>query len=576
METTAYLLEAFRIEGLSHVFLVPGGLIDPFLPALSATAGITPIVACHEGGAAYMADGYARASGRFGACFAIGGPGITNMVTAIAAACTDQSSVMVVSGQVPSDWEGRGGFQDSSPVTLNDVALLQPLTRSSLAVENPHLTNYHLRASFMKMLASPQGPVHISLPLDIQRTEVRLPWDKLDASVYSPRFVDLTALEKLWQILLPGDSQPAPFRIVALAGAGVEKSGAHRDLLAFAERFEIPVATTLRAKGVFPEDHRLSLGIFGYAGHRPAIETILSGEIEVLLVLGSGLSQRDTLFWDRKMLPRRALIHVDLDPKVIGRTWHTEVPLVGDCGQVLRYLLEAQPPRLAGLAATNQERRAWLENLRSTSSRYYDEENTNSEAVPLHPARVLRDLRRVAPRETVLLVDSGAHRAFCGHYWEAYEPRTYLSATNLGPMGWAIPAGIGAKLARPERPLVVVTGDGCMLMHGMEIQTSARYGIPVIFLVINNSALGNVWLRASREGPGPAGLTELPTHDWAGFARSLGLRAATVTAPADLERAFQAALAAGAPYLLDVRCDRAFTTPVTPYNQAKKEWVDND
>ena len=184
METTAYLLEACRIEGLSHVFLVPGGLIDPFLPALSATAGITPIVAAHEGGAAYMADGYARASGRFGACFAIGGPGITNMVTAIAAACTDQSPVMVISGQVPSDWEGRGGFQDSSPATLNDVALLQPLTKSSLAVESPHLVNYHLRASFMKMLASPQGPVHLSLPLDIQRTEVRLPWDNS-----MPRFI---------------------------------------------------------------------------------------------------------------------------------------------------------------------------------------------------------------------------------------------------------------------------------------------------------------------------------------------------------------------------------------------------
>ncbi len=576
METTAYLLEAFRSEGLSHVFLVPGGLVDPFLPALSATEGITPIVAAHEGGAAAMADGYARASGRFGACFAIGGPGITNMVTAIAAACTDQSPVMVISGQVPSDWEGRGGFQDSSPATLNDVAILQSLTKSSLIVESPHLVNYHLRASCMKMLASPQGPVHISLPLNLQRTEVRLPWDRLDASVYAPGFVDLAALERLWHILLPDDPGQAPSRIVILAGAGVEKSRATSDLLALAERFEIPVATTLRAKGVFPEDHRLSLGIFGYAGHRQAIETILSGEVEVLLVLGSGLSQRDTLFWDRKMLPGRALIHVDLDPKVIGRTWHTEVPLVGDCGQVLRCLLEAEPPRLAGLAGTNPERRTWLERLKASGPRYYDAEHTNSEAVPLHPARVLRDLRRVMPRETVLLVDSGAHRAFCGHYWEAYEPRTYLSATNLGPMGWAIPAGIGAKLARPERPLVVVTGDGCMLMHGMEIQTAGRYGIPVIFLVINNSALGNVWLRASQLGPGPAGLTELPTHDWAGFARSLGLKAATVTTPADLEPALQAALAAGAPYLLDVRCDRAFTTPVTPYNQAKQEWVDND
>jgi acetolactate synthase-1/2/3 large subunit len=120
MKTTSYILAAFQVEGLSHVFFVPGGLIDPFLPAFSATAGITPIVAAHEGGAAYMADGYARASERFGACFAIGGPDITNMVTAIAAACTDQSPVMVISGQVPTDWEGRGGFQDSSPAILND------------------------------------------------------------------------------------------------------------------------------------------------------------------------------------------------------------------------------------------------------------------------------------------------------------------------------------------------------------------------------------------------------------------------------------------------------------------------
>jgi acetolactate synthase I/II/III large subunit len=575
METTAYLLDACRLEGLSHVFLVPGGLLDPFLPALAGQDAVLPVVAAHEGGAAYMADGYARASGRFGACLAIGGPGITNMATAVAAACTDQSPLMVISGQVPSDWEGRGGFQDSSPATLNDVVLFQDLAKSSLIVENPHLISHHLRASFLKMLTSPQGPVHLSLPLNLQGAEVHQSWDRLDDSVYHPRFVDLPALERLWRILLPAGGDP-PARIVALAGAGVEKSAAAGELQAFAERFAIPVATTLRAKGVFPEDHPLSLGVFGYAGHRHAIETLVSGDVEVLLVLGSGLSQRDTLFWDRKMLPRRALVHVDLDPKVIGRTWHTEAPLVGDCGEVLRRLMATDPRRLEGLAATNEARRAWLQDIRAAGPRHYDEDHTASEAVPLHPARVLRDLRRVMPRETVLVVDSGAHRAFCGHYWEAYEPRTYLSATNLGPMGWAIPAGIGAKLARPERPLVVVTGDGCMLMHGMEIQTAARYGVPVIFLVINNSALGNVWLRAKQEGPGSAALAELPTHDWAGFARSLGLQAATVTVPAELEPALQAALAAKAPYLVDVRCDRACATPVTPYNRAKQEWVDNE
>jgi acetolactate synthase-1/2/3 large subunit len=576
MLTTNYILEAFRCEGITHVFLVPGGLIDPFLPALDAITGIMPIVAGHEGGAACMADGYARASGRFGVCFAIGGPGVTNMVTAVAAARTDSSPVMVISGQVPTDWEGRGGFQDSSPAALNDVAIFQPLAISSLMVENIHLVHHHLRASLTKMLAGTKGPVHLSLPTNIQRGEVQAPWAKLDESLYAPRFVDRHGIERLWRVLVPPDNSPAPVRIVALAGAGVEKSGATGDLIAFAERFEIPVATTLRAKGVFPEDHRLSLGIFGYAGHRSAIDTILSDDMEVLLVLGSSLSQRDTLFWDRKMLPSRALVQVDIDPQVISRTWPTEVGIVGDCGRVLQVLMTYDYELPQSLAATNGERRTWLETIRAAGPRCYEGNNTTSTAVPLHPARVVSELRCAMPRDTVLVVDSGAHRAFCGHYWESYGPRSYFSATNLGPMGWAIPAGIGAKAARPEKPLVVVTGDGCMLMHGIEIQTAARYGIPAIFVVINNGALGNVWLRAVKEGPGPAALTEIPLHDWAGFARSLGLAAATVHKPEDLAPAFQKALALGAPYLVDVRCDRRFTTPVTPYSQAKQAWVDDD
>jgi acetolactate synthase-1/2/3 large subunit len=336
------------------------------------------------------------------------------------------------------------------------------------------------------------------------------------------------------------------------------------------------VATTLRAKGVFPEDHRLSLGIFGYAGHRHAIDTILSDEVEVLLVLGSGLSQRDTLFWDRRMLPSRGLVQVDIDPQVIGRTWPASVPIVGDCGRALQVIMSYDYQLTQTLEDTNSRRRAWLEAIRASGPRHYEGENTASDAVPLHPARVIAELRRAMPRDTVLVVDSGAHRAFCGHYWQSYEPRSYISATNLGPMGWAIAAGIGAKAARPDKPLVVVTGDGCMMMHGMEIQTAARYGIAAIFLVINNGALGNVWLRARQDGPGPAALTEIPQHDWAGFARALGLQAATVQTPEELAPAFAQAREAGAPFLIDVRCDRACTTPVTPYSRAKQAWVDDD
>jgi len=575
MKTTAYYLDALAREGLTHVFLVPGGLIDPFLEELARTPGLTAVVAAHEGGAAYMADGYARASGRFGACLCIGGPGVTNTLTGAVAACTDNSPVLILSGQVPTNWEGRGGFQDSSPATLNDLAMLDPAVRKSLAVENIHLAAHHLRSALTAMLAAPQGPVHLSLPTDVQRGDIATPWTPLDATLYRPRVYDPVAMERALDILAPAGDAQAPRRVAILAGAGVEKSDCAGELLEFAERYAVPVATTLRAKGVFPEDHPLSLGVFGYAGHRHAIEGLLSGGVEVLVVLGSGLSQRDTLFWDRRMLPSRALIHVDIDPRVIGRTWPAEVSLCGDCGEILRLALAADGQRLGALERTIPERRQWLDGIRAAGPRCYDAHNQECADVPLHPARVLAALRRVMPRQGALVVDSGAHRAFCGHYWQAYAPRTYFSATNIGPMGWAIPAACGIKAARPGVPLAVVTGDGCMLMHGMDIQTAARYGLAVVYVVINNEALGNVWLRAHQEGPGPAALTEIPRRDWAGMARALGLGAAVVERPEELEPAFEKALTSGTAYLVDVRCDKRFATPVAPYAQAKAVWHDD-
>ena len=157
--------------------------------------------------------------------------------------------------------------------------------------------------------------------------------------------------------------------------------------------------------------------------------------------------------------------------------------------------------------------------------RLQDPQNCESAAVPIHPARVVAELRRALPRDGVLLVDSGAHRAFAGHYWESYAPKTYISATNLGPMGWAIPAAVGVQCAQPSKRIAVITGDGCMRMHGMEVATAARYRLPIIYVIIDNAALGNVWLRAHTQGPVPDALTSLPDLDWASFARGLGCQA---------------------------------------------------
>ena len=213
------------------------------------------------------------------------------------------------------------------------------------------------------------------------------------------------------------------------------------------------------------------------------------------------------------------------------------------------------------------EREAWTAGIRA-KPRFQDIENNASDAAPIHPARAIAELRKVFPRDGILLVDSGAHRAFAGHYWEAYEPRTYISATNLGPMGWAVAAACGVQCAQPQRRVAVITGDGCMRMNGMEVATAARYGLPVIFVVLNNAALGNVWLRAHTLGPVPDELTRLPDHDWAAFAVALGCRGETVRQPDELAAAFERALAGPGPCVIDVKTDKAFATPVRDWSSA--------
>ena len=572
MKGTHYILEALAAEGIEALFFVPGGLIDPFLSAFEDTPQIRPIIAAQEGGACFMADGYSRASGNFGACLAIGGPGLSNMTTAVSTAWTDMSPVLVLSGEVPTFMEGLGEFQDASASSFNDTEILKSVTAMSLSIENPRLLNHHFREALLTMFGRRRCPVHLSLPRDVQEADISAAHERLDRSLIEPRILDSRAPDRLLARVAPGNGlDKRADKIAILAGNGAEECAASRGLLEFAEAFHIPVATTLRAKGVFPEDHSLSLGVFGYAGTRHASTAILSDDLELLMVLGSGLNERDTMHWNSKLVPQRGLFQVNVSPEAISAVYGGGVTIVGDVSAFIERIMAGPSELLGHLQAGKAVREEWINGIR-TLPRLYDAENCSSDAIPIHPARIIAELRRVMPRETVALVDSGAHRAFAGQYWESYEPRTYISATNLGPMGWAIPAGVGAKIARPDRPCVVITGDGCMLMHGLEIQTAARFNIPVIYVVINNSAFGNVWLRASKMGPKPSELTSLPDHDWATLAGSLGLKSLTVREPQELASAFQQALDSKTTFLVDVKSDKRFDTPVEPFRESVKFW----
>lgn len=564
---TEYIVAALRDQGVGHIFIDLGGLNDNFMPPLTETAGVKTVVAAFEGGAAYMADGYARASGGLGACFGIGGPGVLNMVTALAAARADRSPVLAISGEVSRSWEGMGGFQDASGAGLDDLDALRRITDLSLSTSSRAVVPHHLRHAVTHALTR-RMPVHLSVPVDVQKAEIDAGWLPVGPSLANHKAVDEESLNDAVQLLNGADHRT----IVLLAGPGVQHAGGVEALRAFAERFHIPVATTLSGKGLISDDHPLALGVFGYGGSRWAIDAIRSDAVDVLMVIGSGLSQRDTMQWDPRMLPSKALIHVETDPLIIGRTWPSDVPVVGNPAEVLRRLTGLDDT--AALDAGRADRQAFLETVRAAGPRIFGSEDMRSDAAPMHPARVVSELRAAFPDDGVLCVDSGAHRAWFAEYWDVRQPLTHFSLTNLGPMGGAIPLGIGAKLARPERPLMVATGDGCMLMHGMEFHTAAREGIPMIVAVMNNRSYGNIYFRASKMGPGPEHLTDIPGIDWVGFARSMGGDGERVDDPADIAAAVGRGLDTGGPYLLDLDVDKTRPTPVAPWRERQKEWED--
>jgi acetolactate synthase-1/2/3 large subunit len=569
MRVADYLIGALRDQGVTHCFVDLGGLNDNFMPALTGTEGLRTIVAAFEGGAAYMADGYARASGSLGVCLGIGGPGVLNMTTALAAARADRTPVLAISGEVARSWEGMGGFQDASGAGIDDIDALKPITGLSLSLSSRAVVPHHLRHAITYAFTR-RSPVHLSVPVDVQKAEIEGAWQPVPESLRAARFVDEPALDRAVALLNAAENR----NIVVLAGPGVLHAHGVDALRAFAERFDIPVATTLSGKGLIPEGHPLALGVFGYGGSSWAIDAIRSDKTDILLVIGSGLSQRDTMQWDPKMLPSKALIQIDADPLIIGRTWPGEVAVVANAGEALQRL--ATLKEAAGLEAGRAQRRTVLAQIRARGPNRYQPEDTRSDVVPMHPARVVAELRAAFPDDGVLCVDSGAHRAWFAEYWEVREPGTHFSLTNLGPMGGAVPLGIGAKLARPERPLMVATGDGCMLMHGMELHTAAREQVPLVIALMNNRSYGNIYYRASKMGPGPERLTDIPGIDWVAFARSMGGDGESVERPDDIVAAVGRALRAKGPYLLDLHTDKTYPTPVKVWRERQLEWEDND
>jgi acetolactate synthase-1/2/3 large subunit len=277
------------------------------------------------------------------------------------------------------------------------------------------------------------------------------------------------------------------------------------------------------------------------------------------------------------MLPSKVLIHIDADPLRIGRTWPTTVPVVSNAKVALERLMRMPDTRMSRLHSGRFVRRQFLQNIRKKYSRVYCNKNQRSAAVPMHPARVVSELRAAFPDDGVLCVDSGAHRAWFAEYWTVKQPNTHFSLTNLGPMGGAIPLGIGVKLAVSEQqPVMVATSDGCTLMHGMELHTAVRENVALIIALMNNRSYGNIWYRAHKMGKKPEALTDILGIDWVKYAESMGAIGETIKRPDEIASAVKRALRSNRAYVLDLQIDKTYATPISPWKKRQKEWEDND
>jgi len=566
-----FILNALKAQGIKHVFLVPGYMTDPFLEEFEK-AGVKPIIASKEDGAAYMADGYGRARQDFGVCMGIGGPGITNMVTPLSAAYSDRSSVLAIAGSIPLEWRGKGTFQDSSGTGIDDVAIMRNMTEFAQILPEEKLAFPFLKKCIRAMRSVENRPAFLSIPLFIQQKKYTgKKYERLEKDPC--RVIDEIAVKKIPELL------SSSTRIVMFVGNGAVWSNAKKEIEEFASEYNIPVVTTMRAKGAIDEKHDMSLGIFGLGGTLWANRCVTgledtrnedetpSPRAEVLLVLGATLNENNTFQWTKNFPPEKALVKVDINPNNVLGMEHDETFVMGDVQTFLSWMKNNKNLYDDALKKSKQSRKEWIESIKKNPRLVSISPQTKDDLI--NPARVITELRKSADRSTVMVVDSGAHTFFTSHYWESYEPNEFLLLSTTGPMGYGISMSIGAWLARPDKPCVTVVGDGSMLMGGMELYSAVRHEIPIVIVVMNNSALANVYLPNKKEDNSAALPLSLiiPTVDCAAFAKSLGADGIVVHKPEELanafKNAFKTALATKKPYLVDVRCDKDINTPNT-------------
>jgi acetolactate synthase-1/2/3 large subunit len=544
------LWESLVREGVTDVFGYPGGAI---LPAYDAMLDypIRHTLVRHEQGATHMADGYARASGRVGVAIATSGPGATNMVTGIATAMLDSSPIVCITGQVGSRLIGTDAFQE---IDITGITL--PVTKHNYLVTRPEDVAPAIREAFLIATSGRPGPVLIDITKDAQQASCEFDWDAAAPVARHRR-----------PVAIPGDAEIAAAaaliasakRPVILAGHGVLISGAEAELKALAERTGTPVAATLLGLGGFPASHPLNLGMMGM--HGEAWVNVAIQEADLLIACGMRFDDRVTGNL-KTYAPDAKKIHIEIDPSEINKNVIVDVGLVGDLRAVLERLLTRVP---SGSCAD------WLRRIAESRG---DAAVRDIQSLPddghLYAAHVINDLwRATRGADTIVVTDVGQHQMWEAQYYHHDRPRSLITSGGLGTMGFALPAAIGAKRARPDAEVWAVVGDGGFQMTMCELATAVQERAAIKVAVINNGFLGMVrqWQEFFYERRYAA--TPLSGPDFVTLAAAFGVPARAVRTRTQVDAAIDEARRYDGPALIDFRVEQEDTVyPMVPAGAA--------
>lgn len=558
MNGARWLVQALLAEGVDTLFGYPGGAIMPFYDALHGSQ-LKHVLVRHEQGAAFAANGYARASGRVGVCVATSGPGASNLVTGIADAMLDSVPMVCITGQVGTPLMGTDAFQE-----LDVFGMTMPIVKHNFLPRSVDDLPNVVREAFRLAREGRPGPVLIDLPKDVQNADASHLRAHVPATVDPvPGASDAALHAALAQLALA--QKP-----VIYAGGGIALGNAVDAFRAFVDATQIPTVLTLKALGALPHAHPLNMGMLGMHGNRAA--NLAVHESDLLFVVGARFDDRATGKL-AEFAPNARVVHLDVDACEIGKLRIADAPVQGDLSISLERMLPASAAHLHGRhgVARHAWRDACLHAKQQCAPRY------DAPGDLVYAPALLRRLSELAP-EAIISCDVGQHQMWVAQHWRFDHPRNHLTSGALGAMGFGLPAAIGAQMVKPEAQVICVSGDGSFLMNVQELATVARYRLPVKIVLLDNQALGMVrqWQELFFERRySEIDLSDNP--DFCALATAFGLQTMKVDRATDVEAALQALLAAPGPMLLHVAIDQtANVWPLVPPNRNNTEMMDAD